>query len=177
MSVVRRPNPAGTLASNVTVDGVHVDTLTLDSTPIAITGVAGKGMRVYANATGQTYTNFELSPVDVNATDFNDDTSLYTVDLTANTVTVAAGGLFLVKAQVKSAVAGTTSQRFTSLYVNGVLVRESGLFTDGGTAICLDVLRLSASDYVTMYFYTDTACSLVTDHIYCTGLTIAMIGN
>lgn len=145
---------------------------------LAMTGVTGKAVRVYANSTGQSYSNFQLATVDLNATDFNTDTSLFDVDLTANTITVSQAGLYLVMAQVKAGDAGATGQRYAGIQISGFLGRETGATYSGVTTVAvLGVISLAADDDLSLSFYTDNALTLVTTPDFATGITVALLGT
>lgn len=151
------------------------NTLTLAATG-GSTSVS-KAVRVYASATGQTITSGATPTVDLNTTEFNDDTSLYVVDLTANTITVATTGNY-VSAYSGKFSGGTAGGRYVVLKRNGTIIREAGaegqtVSTASGAAI----LALTAGDVITLAAYADggTTTNLTTSQLYHTGLSLAQL--
>lgn len=170
------------ISTEVSVDGTPVSTLSIDSTPLAVTGVAGKAVRAYALNTSQTFASSAITAVHLNTLDFNDDTNLYGVNLTTGVATIKASGLYLVNYAVKYS-GGAAGERSAVLRWNGSsYVRESqgwetttNTSSRGGTAI----LRLSANDTLelTIWVSGGTAVNIVDSNSSFTSMTVACIGS
>lgn len=173
--------PGGGGGTQVSVDGVPVSTLDIDSTPLAATGVAGKGMRVYASGTGQSLTSNSIQALDINTTEYNDDTSIYNVDLTGNTVLVNVAGLYMMAWSLKF-TGGAAGQRVALVRKDfTTVVREAqrqvaGSLTDSVRGS--DTIRLAAGTYLELGAYVDggSSVSVVSDILAATGLSLAYLG-
>lgn len=154
----------------------------VDTTPITAAdfGLAVPARcRVYANATGQTVaTGAYPVYLDVNALDYNDDTALFTPDLTNNKITVLAGGLFLVSWEVEY-IAATSGVRDSYLTKNGGnALRAAGYVSANDVRAYRSApIRLAANDYVQIITYVEGATvSIRSTSSFMSGFELIRIG-
>ncbi len=134
----------------------------IDTTPIVAADfglVAPKGCRVYANATGQTVTSGSYPTyLNVNATEYNDDVGLFTVDHATDRITVNANGLYLISWEVEY-IAATSGIRDAYLTKNGgnALRAAGGVAATDLRAYRSCPLRLVTGDYIKIITYVEGA--------------------
>jgi hypothetical protein len=152
----------------------------IDTTPVAPADfglVVPQGSRAYAATTGQTITAGAY-PVylDLNTVDYNDSSGLFTIDLTANKITVLSGGLYLASWEV-SYTESTGGLREAYLAKNGGDALTSAGATVSGLAYRMTPLRLAANDYVQVICYVEgTNATLITNAAFRCGLALHRIG-
>lgn len=151
----------------------------IDTTPITAAdfGLAvPEGVRAYANATGQVVTAGAY-PVylDLNALEFNENTSLFTVDLAGNRVTVNEAGLFMASWDVNySDSAGLREAYLTKNGGNAISAAAAGA---GGLTYRSYPLRLAPGDYVQVICYVEGANqTLITNAPFRCGLALHRLG-
>lgn len=157
-----------------------VDLTTLvDTTPITPTDlglVAPQGARVYADTTAQTITNGAY-PVylDLNTVEYNENSGLFTVDLTLNKLTVLSGGLYMVSWDVGFADSAALREAYIAKNGgNAILAAAAGV---GGQAGRTAPIRLAANDYLQVICYVEGSdVALVTNAPHRSGLGLYRIG-
>lgn len=179
--------PAVAAKTVVSVDGTPVSTFAVNTTPVTAEDVGAApaqaaGVRLYALSTNQALTNLNATQINLTNIEYNDDTSFYTVDLTANTITVLRAGLYLAGWSVKFA-GGSAGQRYSSVSVNGSIVREAGSKIADATAAASargsDSIRLAAGAVVDLRAYVDGGAGVTVAgaFLYETGLSLAFLGE
>lgn len=152
--------------------------LTTLETGVAAAHIAS-ACRVYANATGQTIPSGNLDRIDVNTTEHNDSTSVFTIDLATDTVTVALTGLYLVSWHVRF-TGGSSGSRFGLILINATTtVHEFGFVGTFGTAAGAIPVRLTAGNGVSLYGFVDggTAVTVVGTAVFHTGFSVTYMGS
>lgn len=149
-----------------------------DPTSAADTPPPAFGVRAYADNTSQSVSSGSYDPVDLNTTEYNERPSLYTVDLTANTVTVAEGGLYLATFEGQF-TGGSAGLRVIALEVNATQVNEASAT---GTTLGVNKttsLRLDAGDAVRLMAYVDggAGVDLETSSPWNVGLALVRLGS
>jgi hypothetical protein len=121
------------------------------------TSTAARGVKIRAANAGQTALSGVETVIDFNVTDYNDDTSLYTVSLAANTITVANAGLYVVGASVRVGIAAAPGERSSLIGVDGSTVTEFNLPVGAGSPCVLpttSLLKLAAGAVIDLRLYS-----------------------
>lgn len=138
--------------------------------------IIGKACRVYASSSGQSIADGDFDAINVTHTDFNDDVSYFTIDLTANTVTAVRAGLYSVSYSLKFA-GGSTGARYASISNGGTQLHETGSL---GTYMAISgnaILRLGASTALHLSGYVEgSSVDVDSSSPWETGFTVAWLG-
>lgn len=157
---------------------VNIDEL-VDTTPVTAAdfGLAQvKGARAYGSSTGQTITSGAY-PVylDLNTVEFNDDPTLFSVDLTGDRLVALEGGVFLVSWDVNYSDASGLREAYISK--NGGNALSAAAAGAGGLTYRSYPMRLAADDYVQVICYVEGAdVPLITNAPFRCGLALTRIG-
>lgn len=136
-------------------------------TPAAVRAVSGAGQSV-GNGTYPVY-------LDLTATDFNDDGTLFTVDVTNNKVTVASSGLYVASWGVGFTPTASTTQE-TYLTKNGGNALAAASAGNTGQANGSWPIRLLAGDYMQVICFVQGAAITLATATYRNWLALHRIG-
>lgn len=171
-------------ATQVSVDGTPVATLDVSSTPVtaadvgALTGAA-KSVRIWANASGQSLASGNVTKVTLAATEYNDDTSYYTIS--NSVITVRIPGKYLVSWSLK-VQGGSAGERSSVIMSSGVPLREAQQQVAGSSAESTrgsDIVRVLAADTtieLDAWVSGGTAATVIGTGIHETALSLIYLG-
>jgi hypothetical protein len=141
--------------------------------------------RIWRDAGNQAATSGAITTVDFTATEVNDDTDLYTVDLASNTIVVADPGLYQFYWDM-FVNGGGVGERNAILRLDGVGLRTSGTpATATGAATNRNIggsaaIRITGTDVaVTLALYSDggSDTTIRGDSPTMTGLAVVRVGD
>lgn len=139
----------------------------------------GRSVRVYALNTAQTLEDGVGEIIDYNSTAYNDDTSLYTVNHTNNTITVNEDGLLMMTTGCYMS-GGTGGYRYLSVLLNGSVARDGGFGVEIECTVTLaDTMRVSAGDVISVSGYVESTGSVTvnTNAHYFTYLSLTYLSE
>lgn len=143
--------------TTVTVDGDPVTTLAIDSTEVtpAYIGAspAAKACKIYASATAQTITSGAAPVIDMNVQDYNDDATVFTVDLPSNSIQVLKSGLYLVDWGVLLNGGSAGDRNSWASKNGGTIAVAGGSGLIGPFTARMVPVRLAADDVLTVSAY------------------------
>lgn len=173
--------------TTVTVDGIFVPTLDIDSAPPAL-----PSCRVRADNVGQTCPNEFSEYIKFNATEVNDDSDIFAVESTASlggagsspcAIKVLRPGKYLAE-WVVTYEGGGAGYRSAALMIDNDIARDSGSSaTEGGWVVAAGtiLISLSAGQKVAVFGYVEVGAGAATTVLsagsFQTGLALTHMGG